>query len=76
MSPERSRAVVPACVAPIVITLAASSAMAQSADGSGSFFFAMPQTQFWTKTDSASQQARLGLITHPMFRQISPNMIK
>ncbi len=34
-----------------------------TAVGSGSFAFAMVQTQFWTRTDGASQQARLGLIT-------------
>src|SRR6516162_8293050 len=36
-----------------------------TAIGSGSFTFAMQQTQFWTKANSASQQARLGLITPP-----------
>ena len=36
-----------------------------TAVGSGSFAFAMQQTQFWTKTVTRSQQARLGLITPP-----------
>jgi len=36
-----------------------------TAVGSGSFAFAMQQTQFWTKTTTKSQQARLGLITPP-----------
>src|SRR6516165_7616183 len=36
-----------------------------TAVGSGSFSFAMQQTQFWTKTTTKSQQARLGLITPP-----------
>jgi hypothetical protein len=36
-----------------------------TAVGSGSFSFAMQQTQFWTKTTTQSQQARLGLITPP-----------
>jgi hypothetical protein len=36
-----------------------------TAVGSGSFSFAMQQTQFWTKTITQSQQARLGLITPP-----------
>jgi hypothetical protein len=34
-----------------------------TAVGSGSFAFAMQQTQFWTKTTTKSQQAQLGLIT-------------
>jgi hypothetical protein len=36
-----------------------------TAVGSGSFSFAMQQTQFWTKPITESQQARLGLITPP-----------
>ena len=36
-----------------------------TAAGSGAFTFLMQQTQFWTKANSASQQARLGLITPP-----------
>ncbi len=36
-----------------------------TAVGSGSFSFAMQQTQFWTSTTTQSQQARLGLITPP-----------
>src|SRR6516162_5066490 len=36
-----------------------------TAVGSGSFSVAMQQTQFWTKTTTQSQQARLGLITPP-----------
>jgi hypothetical protein len=34
-----------------------------TAIGSGVFTFLMQQTQFWTKANSVSQQARLGLIT-------------
>jgi hypothetical protein len=33
--------------------------------GSGSFNVAVLQNQFWTKANTASQQARLGLITQP-----------
>jgi len=36
-----------------------------TAVGSGSFTFAMQQTQFWTKATSDTQQARLGPITPP-----------
>jgi hypothetical protein len=36
-----------------------------TAVGSGSFTFAMQQTQFWTKTTTKAQQAQLGLITPP-----------
>jgi hypothetical protein len=36
-----------------------------TAVGSGSFTFAMQQTQFWTKANTAAQQARLRLITPP-----------
>jgi hypothetical protein len=36
-----------------------------TAVGSGSFTFAMQQTQFWTETATKSQQAQLGLITPP-----------
>jgi hypothetical protein len=36
-----------------------------TAIGSGVFTFLIQQTQFWTKANSASQQARLGLITPP-----------
>jgi hypothetical protein len=36
-----------------------------TAVGSGSFTYTMQQTEFWTKTITASQQARLGLITPP-----------
>ena len=36
-----------------------------TAFGSGAFTFLMQQTQFWTKANSISQQARLGLITPP-----------
>jgi hypothetical protein len=36
-----------------------------TAIGSGSFNVAVQQNQFWTKTNAASQQARLGLITLP-----------
>jgi hypothetical protein len=39
--------------------------LTDTAVGSGSFSFAMQQTQFWTKTVTRSQQARLGLITPP-----------
>jgi len=38
---------------------------AKTAAGSGSINFAFQQTQFWTKANTASQQARLGLITAP-----------
>src|SRR6516225_9704240 len=41
------------------------SPLTDTAVGSGSFSFAMQQTQFWTKTVTRSQQARLGLITPP-----------
>ena len=37
----------------------------KTAIGSGSFTFAMQQTQFWTKATTQSQQTRLGLITLP-----------
>ena len=36
-----------------------------TAVGSGSFALAIQQTQFWTKVNTADQQARLGLITPP-----------
>ncbi len=36
-----------------------------TAIGSGSFNFSFLQDQFWTKANTASQQARLGLITTP-----------
>ena len=36
-----------------------------TAIGSGSFNVAVQQNQFWTKANTASQQARLGLITQP-----------
>jgi hypothetical protein len=36
-----------------------------AATGSGSFTFAIQQTQYWTRTDTASLRARLGLITPP-----------
>ena len=36
-----------------------------TAVGSGAFTFTMQQTQFWTKVNSATQQAQLGLITPP-----------
>jgi Carbohydrate-selective porin, OprB family len=36
-----------------------------TAVGSGLLTYTMQQTQFWTKTITASQQARLGLITPP-----------
>jgi hypothetical protein len=36
-----------------------------TAVGSGSFTFAIQQTQFWTTVNTADQQARLGLITPP-----------
>jgi hypothetical protein len=39
--------------------------LTDTAVGSGSFSFEMQQTQFWTKTITKSQQARLGLITPP-----------
>jgi hypothetical protein len=41
------------------------SSFTDTAVGSGSFSFAMQQTQFWTRTITESQQARLGLITPP-----------
>ena len=36
-----------------------------TAIGSGSFNVAVQQNQFWSQANTASQQARLGLITQP-----------
>jgi hypothetical protein len=53
-------------VAQLVFTPTISwSPFTNTAVGSGVFTFLMQQTQFWTKANSASQQARLDLITPP-----------
>jgi len=47
------------------------SPVTNTAIGSGSFTFAMQQTQFWTKATTEVQQARLGLITPPNVQTVN-----